>query len=464
MTAPMSACFKLAAAVWRIKSPCFFRVLLSCLIRSSKEQAEDALLLYRQMQEEGVSISSRTFVSVLQACSSLAAQEDGLTTSDQPYRLTSMHKGRVLHAQARRVGHETDPFVGTALIGMYVKCGSMADAQQAFEMMPYKDVVAWTALLTAYASEGQGDMVLQLFRHMQDQGINPDDATLVCILQICGSTGNLHLCTQIHHRLLSSENALNLQVASALIHAYGTCSRMKNAQDVFDALPQPDLVCWNALIAGYVRQGNCAASSQCYDEMQLAGTKPDRVTFLLLIAACSHAGEVDKGVKCFQSMTRDHGIAPAFEHYVTMVDLLGRSGHFTMVQELLSTMPMRAGLPLWLCLLGSCQKHGNVVLGEQVFNFAVRLQPANPAAYVLASNMYAHAGMWEKARVVELQRLEAGAWKKPGICWIEHEKEVHKFLPGEWHDQKYAELYELLAKLSPDSEREGRKIWNVTSL
>ncbi|KAJ4835801.1 hypothetical protein Tsubulata_029235, partial [Turnera subulata] len=48
--------------------------------------------------------------------------------------------------------------------------------------------------------------------------------------------------------------------------------------------------------------------------------------FMAVLSACSHAGQVDQGLKYFNCMTDDYNINPNQEKYGCVVDLLGRLG------------------------------------------------------------------------------------------------------------------------------------------
>lgn len=175
-----------------------------------------------------------------------------------------------------------------------------------------------------------------------------------------------------------------------------SCASMVDSQALFDSLLGPDVVSWTALIDGYAREGNGVASLQTFEEMQLMGIRPDGALFLSLLSSCSHAGLVDKGVEFFYHMSRDCGISPKIEHYVTMIDLLGRAGDLIRVEDILQRASMHPDLAVWLSLLRACQTHGNVELGKLAFDCAVRLQPKHAAAYVLLSNIYADPGLRDR--------------------------------------------------------------------
>jgi hypothetical protein len=65
--------------------------------------------------------NSVTFVGVLNACASVLALEEG----------------RCVHHEIIQSGWELDVFVGSSLVDMYAKCGSMDDARRVFSKMPF---------------------------------------------------------------------------------------------------------------------------------------------------------------------------------------------------------------------------------------------------------------------------------------------------------------------------------------
>lgn len=406
-------------------------------------QAQKTWELYGQLLEEGQCPNSRTFVLVLQACGLLAETKGGVRDGAL-LKPEYLERVKLLHSQASMRRCDSDVFVASTLVSSYGKCGSIMDAWNVFDDLPCRNVVSWNAILEAYIQQGDGEKVIWLYEQMQVEGVSPDEISLLSVLQAVGNLGNLDVCRRVHHSVLSSEGSLSSVLGTSLVNAYGRCGSMADARGVFDALCKPDLVSWSTLISGYARVGNWEASIQAYDAMRLMRLKPDGVTFLSLLSVCSHAGLVGKGVQYFESMITEYGITPDIEHYVSMVDLLGRAGYFTHVQDLLATMPMQPSLSMWLCLLGACRKHGKVLLGQQFFKSALLIEPEDAAAYVLMASIYAQAGQWELVNNVHDLRKKAGAWKSPGQSWIRHQQGVTTFTVG---DSKYINQEQLTCLL-----------------
>lgn len=389
--------------------------------------AEGALQQYMLMHKDGVSPNERTFATVLQACGMFALMEEDIIIDVPPRRAIALEKGKGLHAIARSRGYMANTVVASKVIIMYGNCRAITDACHVFNEFLMPDVTLCNAILVVYVEHGLLEKALQLYRKMEQEGPGPNEVTYIWILRAVGKMGNLSMVRQIHHNFVQLGNGLTSLMKCSLIYAYGRCAGVGDAQAAFHALPKPDLWTWNALLSCYAHQGDCAASLRCFESMQGAGVKPDGVTFLSLLCACSHAGSVQEGLQYFDSMTIEYNVNPELDHYVTMVNLLGRAGCFTQVGNLIATMPMQPDLAIWLSLLAACRKHGQVNLGEEAFHSAVCRDSKHPSAYMLMASIYGDAGRFADAnRVMEL-RGEQGAWKQPGQSWMNQDNTMYTF-------------------------------------
>ncbi len=52
-----------------------------------------------------------------------------------------------------------------------------------------------------------------------------------------------------------------------------------------------------------------------FDYLVRLGMKPDGITLVVILSACSHSVLVEEGLRLFQSMTSCHGVVPNQEHY-----------------------------------------------------------------------------------------------------------------------------------------------------
>lgn len=333
----------------------------------------EAFQLFKEMGIAGVMPNKSTFVSVLSAC----ANEENLV------------EGKYVHSCIVRSGITCDVVLGTALVSMYGKCGSLKDARVIFNDMAVCDVVAWTAMIAAYVQHGQGKEALCLVQEMPPGTLLLDNITFVSILDACATEGALAEGRVMHALVLDSEFESNVVVGTALVNMYSKCAKLEDARSVFNIMPQRDVVAWNAMIAAYAQHGQVKRVVNLFYQMQPEGVVPDDVTFICVLTACSHAGMVDEADRCFRSMKTIHGISPAVDHYNCMLDLFGRSGWIDKGEKLIISMPFQPSATSWMTLLSACRMHLNVQGGEQAARHVFEMEPEFGAPFVVLSNLYA---------------------------------------------------------------------------
>ncbi|CAK9882156.1 unnamed protein product [Sphagnum jensenii] len=281
-------------------------------------EGHKALQLFQKMQHEGVQPDPATYVGVLNACAGLRALEEG----------------RRAHQLIMQTGCEADVFVGSSLIDMYAKCGSMEEASRVFNKLP-SWVVCWNAMIFGHVKCGEGHKALQLFQKMQHEGVQPDPATYVGVLNACANVVALEEGRRTHERIIQSRCESNVFVKSSLLDMYAKCGSMEDACRVFNTMPSHDVVSWNALLGGFAMHGQGKEALVHFERMCEEGVHPDDITFVCLLSACSHAGFVDEGLRFNALMTTVYRIPAKLEHYTCMVDLLGRAGHLQEAENMI---------------------------------------------------------------------------------------------------------------------------------
>ena len=160
---------------------------------------------------------------------------------------------------------------------------------------------------------------------MHKEKTSPNELTWIYCLSSCGTLGALGQGKKIHSCIIECGYESNTGVGNALINMYSKCGASMEAFAVFNDVRQ-DVVSWNAMLSCFSQLGHGKRSIELFEQMQEEGTKPDEVTFLTVLSACSHAGLVEEGSKFFKSMIEEHHILPVVGHYGCMVDLFGKSG------------------------------------------------------------------------------------------------------------------------------------------
>ncbi|XP_023546071.1 pentatricopeptide repeat-containing protein At3g05340 isoform X1 [Cucurbita pepo subsp. pepo] len=393
---------------------------------------EHSLELFREMMSCGsVEPNSLTYLSLLTACSGLEALEEGCQ----------------IHGLILKLGIQSDLCIGSALMDMYSKCGSIGDAWKIFESAEELDMVSLTVILAGFTQNGCEEEAIQIFLKMLKMGIEIDENVVSAVLGVFGADTSLRLGQQVHSFIVKKNFSCNPFVSNGLINMYSKCGALDESVKVFDRMQNRNSVTWNSMIAAFARHGDGSKALHLYENMQLEGAKPTDITFLSLLHACSHVGLVNKGMEFLESMTKDHRINPRSEHYACVVDMLGRAGLLSEARTFIEKLPEQPGLLVWQALLGACSLYGDSEMGKYAAEHLFSETPYSSVPYVLLANIYSSEGNWkERARTIRKMK-ETGMAKETGISWIEIDKKVHSFTVGDKRHPQADIIYGVLMDL-----------------
>ncbi|KAL4183506.1 hypothetical protein AMTRI_Chr11g155480 [Amborella trichopoda] len=391
----------------------------------------EALNLFNEMKREGVNGDAVTCMSLLCACEHLGCLKPGC----------------IIHGQVTRSGFELDRLVGTRLIQMYVKCGSIEDAHRVFDNLFDKDVVSWTIMILSFSENGHGDKAVKLFYEMQAKNVQLDSVALMGVLSVCGQLGVLGTGVVVHGLMEKTGFGSDVRVGTAIIDMYAKCGSLDCARKFFNGMFDRDVVSWNAMIVANGINGHGDDAIDLLTQMEHVDLRPNESTLVCVLCACSHAGLVDHGLQIFNRLIRQFSMVPNSQHYACVIDLLGRAGRLDEAYSFIKNMPMAPDAGILGALLGACRLHRNIGLGVLVAKELFELNPKDAGYYVLLSNMYAMAGLWDGVSETRVLLRSKGLKKTPGCSLIEIDGEVHAFIVGNTDHPEIDEIYKMLKHL-----------------
>ncbi|KAF5734407.1 putative pentatricopeptide repeat-containing protein [Tripterygium wilfordii] len=446
-------------------------VCWNCLISGYVRigQFSKALLLFLQLDESDICADAYAFTAALAACG----------------KLSLLQLGESIHSKIIRYGLQDGLVVGNCLIDMYGKCGCVEEAIGVFDSLIEKDIISWNSVIAATARNGELELAfsflhqtptpdtitynelingvsqfgnindavhilynmanpnssswnsivtgyinrdrsreaLEFFMLMHLNDIEMDVYTFSVILSGIASLAALTWGTLIHCCTMKCGLDSSLVVGSALIDMYAKCGQLKNAETIFQSLPEKNLISWNAMISGYAQNGNSVEVIELFEKLKMVkDLKPDWVTFLNVIAACSNSDvPLSKTIQYFESMIKEYGIEPTVEHCCSMIRLMGQRGEAWRGLKMIYDLSFGSYGEVWKALLGACGTCRDMNVAKIAAAKVIELVGDSDHVYVMISNIFAYYGKWgDVNRIRNLMRVR-GVRKEVGCSWIEVE-------------------------------------------
>lgn len=325
-----------------------------------------------------------------------------------------------------------DKISWTSMINGYFNIGQTAKACYLFDIMPDRDVVAWTVVISGHVQNELFAEASHLFSEMRAKGVSPTNSTFSILLGAAGAMANRDQGIQLHCLLLKTQFQIDLILKNSLVSMYAKCGAIGDAYSIFSKMIFRDLVSWNSMIMGFSHHGLANEALEVFEAMLTSGTCPNSVTFLGILSACSHAGLYNQGWKIFDCMSNVFAIQPQLEHYVCMINLLGRSGKLEEAEEFILKLPFESDHTIWGALLGVCG-FGKINMGvaTRAAKRLLELDPLNAAAHVMLCNLHASIGEHAEERLLRKEMGLKRVKKVPGCSWIVLKGEPFVFLSGD---------------------------------
>ncbi|KAL9269963.1 Pentatricopeptide repeat-containing protein [Drosera capensis] len=398
-------------------------------------------------------------------------------------------EGREVHGWVVKTGFERRVFVANALIIMYSRgsrrggsgrvggfCSDGDEALRVFEGMEWRDLVTWNSMIAGFQireaevssvlvkaysdlggevrdcykifmdSSGRRDIVswtgiidtfaeqipqvsLSFFCQLRRDGWVPDRYTLLTVLKACAELMIERHASAVHLLIVKSGFEDDNLLANALIHSYARCGVIFLSKKVFDELGFRDIISWNSVLKGYALHGHAGEALELFSRMDV---KPDAMTFVSILSACSHVGMVEEGGAVFDSMLEKYGVVPDYDHYACMIDLFGRAGRIAEAMHLIKKMPMEPDSVIWAALLGACRIHNETELGKFAASKLRELDPDNSLGYVLMSNIFCSDRNFDDAISLWKKMKGSRVRKSPGLSRVEIRKLYTKWGTFMW--------------------------------
>ncbi|VYS61055.1 unnamed protein product [Arabidopsis thaliana] len=244
-----------------VKNTISWNALISGYCKSGSKV--EAFNLFSEMQSDGIKPNEYTLGSVLRMCTSLVL----------------LLRGEQIHGHTIKTGFDLDVNVVNGLLAMYAQCKRISEAEYLFETMEgEKNNVTWTSMLTGYSQNGFAFKAIECFRDLRREGNQSNQYTFPSVLTACASVSACRVGVQVHCCIVKSGFKTNIYVQSALIDMYAKCREMESARALLEGMEVDDVVSWNSMIVGCVRQGLIGEALSMFGRMHERDMKIDDFT------------------------------------------------------------------------------------------------------------------------------------------------------------------------------------------
>ncbi|CAH2034936.1 unnamed protein product [Thlaspi arvense] len=325
----------------------------------------------------------------------------------------------------------------TSMMEGYLEVGDVSRAFDLFQKLHDKDGVTWTVMISGLVRNELFAEASSLLSDMVRHGLKPLSSTYSVLLSSAGATSNLDQGKHLHCVIAKTTACYDpdLILQNSLVSMYAKCGAIEDAYEIFSKMVRRDTVSWNSMIMGLSHHGLADKALKLFKEMLDSEMKPNSVTFLAVLSGCSHSGLITQGLELFKAMKETYSIQPGIEHYISMIDLLGRAGKLKDAEEFISTLPFTPDHTVYGALLGLCGLNGRDGDAEGVAERAatrlLELDPVNAPGHVALCNVYAGLGKREMEKEMRKEMGFKGVKKTPGCSWIVLNGRANVFLSGD---------------------------------
>ncbi|CAD5314298.1 unnamed protein product [Arabidopsis thaliana] len=346
----------------------------------------------------------------------------------------------------KRVEGLHDKVSWTSMIDGYLEAGDVSRAFGLFQKLHDKDGVTWTVMISGLVQNELFAEAASLLSDMVRCGLKPLNSTYSVLLSSAGATSNLDQGKHLHCVIAKTTACYDpdLILENSLVSMYAKCGAIEDAYEIFSKMVQKDTVSWNSMIMGLSHHGLADKALNLFKEMLDSGKKPNSVTFLGVLSACSHSGLITRGLELFKAMKETYSIQPGIEHYISMIDLLGRAGKLKEAEEFISVLPFTPDHTVYGALLGLCglnwrdKDAGGVA--ERAAMRLLELDPVNAPGHVALCNVYGGLGRHDMEKEMRKEMGIKGVKKTPGCSWVVVNGRANVFLSGDKSASEAAQM------------------------
>ncbi|KAG9442313.1 hypothetical protein H6P81_018167 [Aristolochia fimbriata] len=343
---------------------------------------ESSFFYFSKMRRQGVTPDKHTYPLLLKASSKI---KSGNQTQ--------------IHAQTVKFGFDSDPFVENALVSAYGNGGELDFAFRVFYEITERDSITWTAIIDGCVKNGRALDSLKLFLGMRSSGVEPDGVTIAVVLSAIATVADVSFGKCVHGLYLARGKVnWDVYLGSALIDMYAKCGLCDDARKVFDEIPHRNVVCWSALIEGYVQSSRSKEALSVFQNMLFKSeVKPNEATLVSVLGACSQMGALEQG-RLLHAYAVESNLELNMSLGTSLIDMYAKCGSISESFMIFKALPRKDVYP-WTAMITGLAMHGHGKRSLDLFSTMLSsgVQP-NAVTFTGVLCACSHGGLVDQGR------------------------------------------------------------------
>ncbi|KAK4265582.1 hypothetical protein QN277_026613 [Acacia crassicarpa] len=230
-------------------------------------------------------------------------------------------------------------------------------AKLVFYNIPFvPPIFSWNSIIKAFAKSSTPIESVNLFSQLRSFGLQPDNFTYPFVLKACGRCSLVRQGGMVHCLTLKTSFDSDRYIGNTLLKMYVDCGSTEIARQVFDEMPVRDVVSWSSMIASYIACNSPSAAINVYQEMWLSNVKPNSVTLVILLSACTHLLNISAGKSIHSYIMRNH-IELDVALGTALFEMYSKCGLIRKALQIFNSMHGK-NLQSWTIMISALANHG----------------------------------------------------------------------------------------------------------
>jgi pentatricopeptide repeat protein len=272
---------------------------------------------------------------------------------------------------------------------------------------PIVDVVSYNTVIKGFAQSGMLPRCFDCLHEMRSYNLEPDDVTFGTLLDMCIAGNDMNAANEVVDLLVRGDRPVDTVMCTLFIKGLVRAQKLPKAVELYEEMKRrnsegtrPDIVTYSVLIKAFVDSHDLERALLLVEDMTAAGHVPDDIILTHLLEGCRYVGNHALGKRLFADMLAA-GVKPSDFTLITMVKLHGRCGAHDEAYNLVASWEKQHGLKPsvihYTCLMSGCLRTKNYDQAWQAYRLMVetKVQPDETTMATLIPGMLA-AQQWDR--------------------------------------------------------------------